>query len=73
MGELSRESARAGARRVVIERGGLGWKVSDEGGPFAESTTIDGALNYAANLLEGPGTGAIVSVERYPAMRSTDG
>lgn len=60
--------AEQGAQTVVIERGGLGWKVSDEGGEFAQATTIDAALTYAANLLHGPGTGAHVLMETYPAM-----
>lgn len=57
-----------GAERVVIERGGLGFKISDEDGEFAQSTTIDAALVYAANLLHGPGTGVHVKLARYPAQ-----
>lgn len=50
------EEYRAGSSRVVIERGGIGFIVSDEGGEFARATTIDLALTYVADLLHGPRT-----------------
>lgn len=60
-------------QKVIIERGGLGFIVSDEDGEFAQTTTIESALTYAANLLHGPGTGAHVDIETYPAMVHADG
>lgn len=42
-----------GAETVVIERGGLGFKISDEAGEYAQATTPEAALRYAADLLRG--------------------
>ena len=65
---MNTQGANEGARRAVIERGGMGYVVSDQDGEFARTTTIEDALTYAANLLYGTGTGT--EGQRFESFRA---